>query len=143
MSDLTLPVLIYIAKDKCPACIHYASEWEDVITKLNGRARMVKIVCYPQGQNLPPPPPLKLYVQAFPTIFLAGPRSYFRCFTPDDQINYDQYADDYIIKGIKMETLGRRDAESTVEWFNQVVSTIDQLDEPIPPRRYADIFNRR
>lgn len=143
MDDLSLPILIYVAKDKCPACIQYQPEWEKVSNVLNGQARIVKINCYPNNENLPPPPPLSQYIQWFPSILLAGPRSYFRCFTPDDQINHDQYSDDYTIRCLQMDTSQGVDAESTLAWFNKASLMVPQIDEPTPPNRYAHLFNRR
>lgn len=139
MSNLNLPILIYVGKDKCPACIHFDSEWQKIINKLNGKARLIKFICYPQGQNLPPPPPLRPYVEAFPTLLLAGPNSYFRCFTPDDQVNRGQYSDNYSIRAIKMDTNMPRTVENIVNWFEQISPQLSRVDEPTPPRSY---YNR-
>lgn len=144
---MDLPVLIYIAKYRCPACVNFEKEWEQVKQKLQGRARFVKFNCYDQGRDLPPPPVLDLYSSWFPSIVLAGPKSYYRCFTNDDRINTEEYSDKYTIKGIKFNAVktnsgyefgGRpNSADSVVNWFNQVVNTIPSIDESTPPRKYS------
>ena len=154
MSNLNLPVLIYIAKDTCPACVDYDEEWEKVKEQLNGRARFVKFTCHPgvSGKNIPPV--FNRYFQpqgkgVFPTIILAGPKSYFRAFTPDDKVNDDEYSDHYTVHAKKFnaveipggyEYAGRPNtADNTVLWFNQIVNTIPQYDEITPPRKFPQI----
>ena len=145
---MDLPVLIYIAKDGCSACIKYSSEWEKIKTALNGRARFIKFTFSPP--NLLIPPPLAKYGGWAPSIILAGPKSYFRCYTPNDQINTDEYADNYTIRGKKFNSVEAdggyqyayrpNTADNTILWFNQVVDDVLNNDEPTPPRRYASKF---
>jgi hypothetical protein len=148
--NLDLPVLIYLAKDPCPACTFYNGEWEKTKQQLQGKARFVKFTCKPgmPGGNVPPP--LAKYGTWFPSLILAGPKSYFRIFTPDDKVNDDEYSDQYAIKGKKFnavetstgyEFAGRTNtADNTVMWFNQIASTIPQYDERTPPRKFANLF---
>lgn len=158
MTNLNLPVLIYIAKDTCPACTHYNEEWEKVKKQLYGRARFVKFTCHPgiAGKNVPPV--FDRYFQPrdkghwFPAIILAGPKSYFRAFTPNDQVNNDEYSDQYTIRAKKFNSVeipsgyeygGRPNtADNTILWFNQIVDTVSQYDEQIPPRKFSHLFNR-
>ena len=148
--DMNLPVLIYIAKDPCPACTAYNPEWEKIKRELDGKARFVKIICNAQTPH--PPPCLAKYAHWFPSIVLVGPKSYFRCFTPDDKINREDWVEGYIIKGKKFNALEDRGvyqyagrpntAENTLMWFNQVVGIIPQIDELTPPRKFVSMFNR-
>ena len=150
MSDLNLPVLIYVALEGCSACAHYNQEWEKVKQSLQGRARFVKFMVV-RGSN-EVPPCLSKYVQSFPSVILAGPKSYFRCFTHDDQINREEYTNNYTIRAKKfnsietpkgLEYMGRPNtAENTLLWFNQVVGTVPQYDEINPPRKYSTMFPR-
>jgi hypothetical protein len=147
---MNLPVLIYLAKDTCPACVNYNNEWEEVKEELDGRARFVKFICHPgmPGRNIPPV--FNHYFQPdgwFPTVLLAGPKSYFRAFTPDDKINEDEYSDNYTIRAKKFNSIetpsgyeygGRpNSADNTILWFNQIVNTVPQYDERTPPRKFS------
>ena len=148
--NLSLPVLIYISKQNCPGCLFYNNEWEKVKQQLNGRARFVKFTCYPGPSSDPNskniPPPLAKYGTWFPSIILAGPKSYFKCFTPDDQINTDEYSNDYIIKAKKFNAVETNDeyefagrpnnADQTVMWFNQIVNSVSEYDDVTPPKKY-------
>lgn len=144
---MDLPVLIYIAMEGCGACERYEKEWPKVMAALAGRAKFIKFNCYAGGKNLPPPAVLELYTGWFPSILLAGPNSYYRCFTPDDQTNKEEYSDRYVIKGIKFNAVwtnqkyefgGRENnAENTINWFNQTVGSIPKIDEQTPPRLFA------
>ena len=143
------PILIYIAMDGCHACKNYDKEWPKVMKALQGRATFVKINCYEKGKELPPPVVLAPYANWFPSIVLAGPNSYYRCFTPDDQVNKEEYSDKYLIKGVKFnavwtgkefEFTGRdNSAENTINWFNQTVGSIPQIDEQTPPRLFSNM----
>ena len=136
---MSLPVLIYISKYRCPACVHFQKEWEQIKEKLKDRAIFVEFKCYDQGKDLPPPAVLDQYSSWFPSLVLVGPNSYFRCFTPDDRIA-TTYSDKYSIKGVKFnavktnegyEFAGRPNtSETVVNWFNQVAGTIPSIDEP-------------
>lgn len=149
-SELNLPVLIYIAKEHCPACIRYQPEWEEVKRRLNGRARFVKFNCDPPYVNVPPC--LAKYGTWFPSIILAGPNSYFREYTPDDQVNKIDHRDGYTIKAKKYNAVetasgyqyaGRGNtADGTVMWFNQVVNNVLNNDEPTPPQIFSTRRNR-
>ncbi len=145
---MDLPVLIYISKYRCPACDHFKKEWEQTKQKLAGRARFVQFACWDQGKDLPPPPVLDQYSGWFPSIVLAGPKSYYRCFNPDDQINTAEYSNSYTIKGIKFNAVKTNDgyefggrpntAEAISNWFNQVVGTIPSIDEATMPSGYSN-----
>jgi len=123
-----LPVLIYVGKQNCPGCLKYNPEWEDIVQRLHGKARLVKFTCTNQ---LPPPPPIDPYVEFFPTVLLAAPRSYFKCFTQNDQINYDQCMSGYVIKGIKMDPKNGYTAKDTVQWFNQNAPYLRNLNQSL------------
>ena len=148
--NLNLPVLIYLAEDPCPACSFYNGEWEKVKKQLDGKARFVKFICKPGQPGGNVPPPLAKYGSWFPSIVLAGPKSYFRMFTPDDKVNEDEYSDQYTIKGKKFNAVetasgyefGARPntADNTIMWFDQVAPTVPQYDEPTPPRNFAGSF---
>jgi hypothetical protein len=148
---MNLPILVYISKESCPACVRYNEEWEKIKTQLNGKARFVKFNCQPgqPGRNIPPV--FNKYFQpqgngVFPTILLAGPNSYFRAFTPDDKVNINEYSDQYTIKAKKFNSVeipggyeyaGRPNtADNTVNWFNQIVNTVPEYDEKIPSRLF-------
>lgn len=146
--NLNLPVLIYGAKEKCPACHHFEPEWEELSRQLQGQVRLVKFTCNSQK---PPPAPLKKYFTWFPSIILAGPKSYFRCFTHDDQVNEDEFSDDYVIKAQKFnaketpqgyEFAGQPNtAKNVIDWLKKTAPSVWYYDEPTPPRRYAQAFN--
>ena len=154
MSNLNLPVLIYFSKDHCPACTYYNDEWEKVKTQLDGKARFVKFKCDPgaPGKNIPPV--FNKYFQPqggwFPTIMLAGPKSYFRAFTPDDKVNNEEYSNEYTVKAKpfnRIETplgydyAGRPNtADNTILWFNQIVNTVPEYDEKTPPHKFSYSF---
>ena len=150
MDDLNLPVLIYGAKDGCRACQFYEPEWDRVMNELQGRARFVKLTC---RNDLPPPGPLAKYLTWYPSIVLAGPKSYFRCFTPDDNVNEEEFSPSYTIRARKFNAnetpagfrFANNDntAANTIAWFNQTAPDVPNYDEPMPPRRYAQHFNRR
>lgn len=155
MSDLNLPVLIYFGKESCPACIFYNKEWDKVKSMINGKARFVKFTCNPgvYGRNVPPV--FNKYFQPedkgwFPAVILAGPKSYFRAFTPDDKVNNEEYSDEYTVRAKKFNSVeipsgyeyaGRPNtAENTVMWFNQIVDTVQEYDEKTPPRKFSHLF---
>jgi hypothetical protein len=144
---LDLPVLIYISKPGCPACMAFETQWKAVISQLNKRARLVKFQCSSLTEI---PPPLRIYTNVYPTVILAGPKSYFRVFTPDDQPNEVDYNESYVIKAEKFNAVktesgyqqgGRPYTASTViDWFNLVAPTVPNYDEPTPPSRYVQEF---
>ena len=148
MNDLRLPVLIYGAKERCGACGSYDHEWEEIKRRLGGRARFVKFLT---TKDRPPPPPLARYMTWYPSLILAGPKSYFRCFTPDDQVNTQEYSPHYTIRAKKFNAVetadgfeyayGDNTADNTINWFNQVAPTVAQYDEPTPPRTYSRYFS--
>lgn len=135
---MDLPVLIYLSKYRCSACVNFQDEWEQTKQKLAGRARFVEFKCYDQGQDLPPPAVLDLYSSWFPSLVLAGPNSYSRCFTPDDRVA-PSYSDKYTMKGVKFNAVKTGDeyvfggrantSNNVVNWFNQIVGTIPSIDE--------------
>jgi len=141
--DFSMPVLIYLSKSGCPACRYFDSHWEKIKQKLAGKARFVKFVCNEFRQACPG---LQSYATWYPSILLAGPKSYFRVFTPDDKLNEVDYSGSYEIKGIKFNAVkttngfeygGRPNtADGVIAWFNRVVDRIPQLDEPTLPKRY-------
>lgn len=154
--NLNLPVLIYLAKDPCPACSSYNGEWEKVKKQLAGKARFVKFTCKPGHPGGNVPPPFSKYFEGpnggwFPTILVAGPKSYFRIFTSDDKVNDDEYSDKYTIKAKKFNAVevaggyeygGRPNTvDNTIVWFDQVAPTVSQYDEQTPPRKFAGSFS--
>ena len=146
--NLALPVLIYGGKEGCKACVAFESEWTELCRRLQGQARLVKFNC---DYEKPPPGPLKKYFGWYPSIALAGPKSYFRCFTPDDQVNEDEFSDDYMIRARKFNATEGPDgfefagngntARNVEDWFRQVAPTVQLYDEPAPPRRYSHLIN--
>ena len=144
---LDLPVLIYISKPGCPACLAFESQWKAIINQLGRRARLVKFQCSSLAEI---PPPVRIYTNVYPTIILAGPKSYFRVFTPEDQPNEVDYKEDYVIKAEKFnavktargyEPAGRpHTASNVMDWFNLMAPTVPSYDEPTPPSRYAQEF---
>lgn len=135
MADL--PILIYIAKNSCPACVIFNKEWEKIKMMLNGRAIFVKFACQPGTPGGNVPPVFDKYFEPkgwFPTLLLAEPKSYYTAFTPNDQVNTQTYSDQYIIKAKKFnavktqngyEYAGRPNtAENILLWFNQVSPTM-------------------
>lgn len=147
MEPLTLPVLIYGAKEGCGACKFFESEWQQLCRELQGQARLVKFNC---TRDKPAPGPLQKYLTWYPSIVLAGPKSYFRCFTPDDGVNEQDFTEDYIIKAKKFNaTEGpagfqfagqNNSARNIADWFRQTAPTLSSYDEPTPPSRYAHLF---
>lgn len=158
MANLNLPVLIYISRVECPACEGFQDqfgrnvpgfdvEWDKAKYALRGKARFVKIKCAPK-EGLNAPPPLMKYAGWFPSVVMAGPRSYFRCFTPEDQVNTEEYSNTYQILGKKFNSVmtpggyehsGRPNtAENLVNWFN--INSENIPDEPTPPRRFTQYF---
>lgn len=144
---MNLPVLIYISKEGCPACSHFDAEWGKIKNNLSGKARFVKFVT---TANLGPPPALLKYSGWFPSVVLAGPKSYFRVFTDDDKINDIDYDGNYVIKAKKFNAAeengtfvfgGRPNTANSVEtWFSQVSPTVREYDEKTPPKRYPQMF---
>lgn len=137
------PVIIYLAKDGCPACVKTDPEWKKVVSQLGNKFNMIEFTCYRMGESLPPPPCLEKYTQWFPTILMAGPNSYYRCFTVDDKINTVDYSPDYIIKAIPMNAVETASgyeytghpysADYIVDWINRTLPKIKQLDDPRLP----------
>lgn len=146
--SLDLPVLIYLKKDGCPACEVFDAEWEKIKDGLQGRARFVK---FTMNSNLPAAGPLKEYSTWAPSIILAGPKSYFRCFTPEDGVNEDEFSPNYTIKAKKYAatmtpqgykyTNERNDSKSIISWFDKISPSVRQFDEASPPRRYQSRFS--
>src|SRR3990170_7436118 len=96
--NLNLPVVIYISKVGCPACVGFEKEWSEIKRQLSGKARTVKFVC---DSNLYPPPCIGKYAGWFPSLICAGPKSYYRIYTPTDQVNQRDYSPDYELKAKK------------------------------------------
>jgi len=142
--DFSLPILIYLSRTGCPACMAFEPHWEKIKHELNGRVRFVKFVCDSSRKTCPG---LQKYADWFPSIILAGPKSYFRVFTADDKINNVDYSGSYEIKGLKFNAIktstgyeyaGRANTSSTViPWFNRVVDKIPQIDESTLPVLYG------
>lgn len=146
--NLDLPVLIYGAREGCGACKFFEPEWQQLCRQLQGKTRLVKFHC---DHRNPPPEPLKRYFTWFPSVILAGPKSYFRCFTPDDQINEDEFSNNYTIKARKFNATegpngfqfagNNNTAQNVIDWFQKVAPTVQSYDESSPPRRYPYSFN--
>ena len=147
--DLRKPVLIYISKAGCPACQDFEPEWKKLIQnpQVKQNFTLVKFIC---DKQTPPPPNLAEYVGWFPQVLLAGPKSYYRIFTHDDQINQVDYADDYVIKAKQCNSVetsqgtkfaGRAYTENLVlAWLSTVANQVPEFDEMTPPSRYASYF---
>jgi len=143
--SLNLPVLIYISKQGCPACTFFNKQWDLLKTQLSGKARLVKFVC---DASHPPPPALRKYSGWFPSVILAGPKSYFRIFTPDDQINTMDYSDEYEIRAQKFnavetsngfEFAGRPNtSEAVMTWFINIAPTVSEYHESAPPSQFMN-----
>ncbi len=149
MQNLNLPVLIYGAKEGCQGCTFYGPEWEKVKEGLRHQVRFVKFTC---SHDRPPPKPLAKYMSWYPSILLAGPKSYFRCFTPEDGVNEEEFSDDYTIKAMKFNANetpdgfeyahGENNAANTINWVRQIAPYVSQYDEPAPPRKYSHLFTQ-
>lgn len=123
---MDLPILIYGSKDGCPACVRFDHEWKEVCRRLENKARLIKFNCTAQK---PAPKPLRRYFTWFPSIMIAEPESYFKCFTVDDQVNEKEWSEDNVINGIKFNAVetptgydfaGRPNtAENVISWFEE------------------------
>src|SRR3990167_6936139 len=135
--DFTIPVLIYLSKNGCPACKSFEQHWEKIKQRLIGKVRFVKFTCDLNRQACPC---LRKYTTWYPSIILAGPKSYFRVFTADDKVNEIDYSDQYEIKALKFNAVKKSDgfeyagrpntADGVISWFNRVSDQIIQIDEP-------------
>lgn len=142
--DFNIPILIYLSKDGCPACKYFESQWDKIKQKLNGKVRFVKFTC---DHNRQACPGLQKYVGWYPSIVLAGPKSYFRIFTTDDKVNEIDYVSSYEIKGLKFNAVktsngfeygGRPNtADGVISWYNRISDQIPQIDEATLPRKYS------
>lgn len=130
---MTQPVLIYIAKEGCPACIAFQPEWEKIKQRLRGKAHFVKFVCDPPRVVIPSC--LAKYATWYPSIILAGPKSYYKKYTHDDRV---LPCDGHTIKAKKYnavetsygyEYAGRpNNADNVVMWYGQVVDKVLRED---------------
>jgi hypothetical protein len=94
---MDLPVLILMTRTTCPACVDLKSsgKWAYLKNNLRNRARFV--VFENTGNDKFPEVLPKTHW--LPTIMLANPKSYYKCFTNNDKINEKGYSADYTIKG--------------------------------------------
>lgn len=76
------PVLILISSETCPACKHFAPEWEELKNRLHGSFRMVSFRLKP---GMSAPPTIDTYAPFYPSIILATADEYNRFFTDDDR----------------------------------------------------------
>lgn len=146
--DFSIPVLIYLSKNGCPACKAFEPHWEKIKQRLNGKTRFVKFMC---DEHRHACPGLQKYAGWYPSIILAGPKSYFRIFTADDKVNEVDYSNSYEIKALKFNAVEEGDefkyggrpntADGVVSWFNRVADRISQIDETTLPRRYNNLGN--
>lgn len=142
---LDAPVLIYISKPGCPACIAFKSQWQTLINQLGKSVRMVQFECAKQ-QDIPPQ--LRVYTNVFPTIILAGPKSYYKIFNPDDSINQNIFNangtmkpeyQSYTIKAEKFNAvktsrgyeMGRtpHTAPNVADWLNLTIPKVSSYDD--------------
>lgn len=146
MSDLKLPILIYISKIGCPGCMLFNEEWEKIKEKLSGQARLIRFN-YNAGINELHPSLVPL-VPWFPMILLTSPRSYFRLFTHDDQINNFEGNQNYRLKAFQYNVAlipretpagGRYDCESILGWYTQAIKRFHEIDEATPPAMYPEL----
>lgn len=149
--NFNLPVVIYISKAGCPACVSFDPEWSKIKQQLQGKARLVKFVC---DYERFPPPCLARYSSWFPSIICVGPKSYYRIYTPNDQINQRDYSSNYEFKAKKFNAVeqtnpatgqtvfefsGRpNNAANFMTWFNRL--DVASFDETTPPSLYANQF---
>lgn len=120
------PVLIYGSKEGCPACVYFEPEWEKICAKLKGKARIVKFNC---TAAKPAPKPLAPYFTWFPSVILAEPGSYYRCFTPEDKVNEKDWSENNKITAAKFNAVStgsgyefggkKNSAENVIAWFEE------------------------
>lgn len=149
-TPIDAPVLLYMSKNGCSACTVFEKQWENIKKELHGKARLIKFTC---NEEYPPPSNLYVYSTWFPSIILAGPKSYFRCFTLDDKVNDVDYKDTYVIKAKKFNAVktgrgftyaGRPNtSEGIIDWYNRIADTIPSIDELTPPSKYEKEFNTK
>jgi len=124
------PVLIYISKENCPACLAFSREWTQIKRMIgDNRATFVTFHVTPSKAI---PPVLTRPDYWFPTLILADPESYYHCFTPNDQPRPDNWTDDYKIKGHRYASVEQdgkliwsgkmANANSIVDWFNRMIT---------------------
>lgn len=136
---MDLPILMYVSKWQCPACIRFKNEWEDIKQKLNGRMRWVEFRCYDAGRDLPPPPFIADHNIWFPYIMLVGPKSYAKCYDENGNVRQEAVDNNYKFKSIKFNVVKDGDeyvpigmkysANDIIAWFNQNAGSIASIDE--------------
>lgn len=143
MINFNMPVLIYISKQGCPACIKFAAEWENIKQRVSD-VIIVKFVC---SNTKLPHPSIAKYAAYVPTILMAGPKSYYKVFTIDDKENDVDYnpKSGYIIKAIKYDLFDENNkpipgrgntAENIIRWIHENYDTVRKIDEPHLPKKY-------
>lgn len=145
MDIFKTPILIYISKEKCPACNKFKSEWDIIRNALKDKVHCINFHIDPERNQMIPKVLTKPYIY-YPTVILAGPKSYYRCYTPDDKINVYGWNENYTIKGIRFgvveqngiyEWSGRYPTAKTIlDWFEKVSPQIPLIDESEFPPGY-------
>ena len=147
MSYLQKPVLIYVSKEQCPACVEFArdKQWEQVKRTIGDHnATFVKFHVNPHGSKpefIPDVLTKKDYY--YPMFILAAPNSYYTFFTPDDKINPEGWTPGNKVKGVRFAVVddpqgggkftwsGRSaNAENIVSWFQKSAPKVIQMDDP-------------
>lgn len=137
-----LPVLIFFSKPGCPACLLFKPHWEELRSRLHGRANMVRFECETPDKI---PPAFRHFIQYYPTILLAGPYSYYRIYTKDGKINQVDDNANYKIKAKKwgiIESTGEYEgvaptAGNVMNFFEAWQNRIKSFDEPTPPKNFS------
>jgi len=150
------PVLIYVSKEQCPACVQFERSrvWERIKLAIGDKnAIFVKFHVNP-FKNEVIPDVLTKPDYLYPMIILAAPQSYYRCFTPDDKIN-PTCPPGYKIKGFRYGVVeepsgkyiwsGRAPTvESVVDWFNKVSPQIPSIDDSgVSPSGHTSYWTSR
>ena len=146
MDPYNKPVLIYVSKEKCPACDAFDRnhEWDKIKASItDANAIFVKFVV---SNNSRIPDVLTKRDYYYPMIILVAPRSYFSCFTHNDQVNPTgpiATGKPYTIKGFRYNVVedggkytwaGRQtNATGVIAWFNKMAPEIPKIDDnPLP-----------
>lgn len=126
---MSLPVLIYISKDSCPACKSFNQrEWENVKYRLNGKVRFVSFRMK-DGQRVPPC--IEKYADWFPNIILTSARNYNEYFTSDNECHLSKPGSLSALQFNSVEEDGVRKpagrpytADAIEAWFQKAVKKL-------------------
>nr|QBK84622.1 MAG: thioredoxin-fold protein [Pithovirus LCDPAC01] len=100
------PVFAYISKDGCPACDRFSrNELETVFNTVKDHVTVVRF--HKTKDTGPFPSAIKKYTEWVPSFVLFCPKSYYRCYTPDDKDSKNH--DGRVIDGIKYNAVENKD----------------------------------